>query len=420
MIQMKLKSGQTAQIQYNDYDVLGEGMFGKSYRVTVQGEEYALKVIEVESAWRSPEKRRQQLRTAFREARLLNKAKELVGLEQDGNQVFVLMNLKQGDALEVDGMTNQSRKDTIFHAIRNLQRKGVVHGDPNPANYLLQAATRAPEQVNLVDFGLSQDYSVLRGLYDAYKFSSTFDQYKFINDNHQRMNSLAAPMGGGVDFQMFQLGMIATTQNWSISKQAKEAYELARLYAVEMHQYIKENKAKFARDLLFYGALTITAVYGVSQFAAVSLVATQLMKLVGLNAASEWFLNCAQTADQRNILFGDTHESFGKQFKADAIAYRVLSASFVALGFAVSLTQADLVLLALIPLWQTYELACDTAERYLFSEDQLRETCMKSVYRTGPLQQLRAVGDFAYAVGESAVNAGLEAASNCKQKLGFA
>ncbi|MDR2497402.1 MAG: protein kinase [Tannerellaceae bacterium] len=156
----RLEAGEYINGRYHIEQLLGEGAFGKVFRVTDGGRgEYALKILKLWDLM--PELRRPlidrfdmeyrtgQIRSDYLVQTLAN------GMEQ-GNPFIVMEycpngNLKQYAGSKAVDMLRIARE--ILYGLNDLHKNGKVHRDLKPENVLL----KANNTVALTDFGIAGD-----------------------------------------------------------------------------------------------------------------------------------------------------------------------------------------------------------------------------------------------------------------------
>ena len=145
---------------------------------------------------------------------------------------------------------------------------------------------------------------------------------------------------------------IREIQNASFSHQVNLCYKLAKFYANEMAQYAKDNKIQFAQNILFYGALTISAVSGLGLISGAYLIALEFAKSFALKGIANYFLSKSHTAERWYWLHGNEYEPVKHTHKNDMIVYQVLSGLFVVLGLGLNLRTTGPILSQLLQIGQ--------------------------------------------------------------------
>ncbi|MGD9591008.1 MAG: AarF/UbiB family protein [Candidatus Berkiella sp.] len=253
----RLQDKRVLNIKLNKENLLGHGSFGQAFHVMnpYQDGLMVCKVIDLEGKNKnfdlSPH---HLLRLAYREIAYLQKLDYLIGYFYDSqnHKMYILMKYIKGRSeWSINKVKNPEVDFLSFCALRACHRQGIAHNDPHQGNFLIDQKMHSSIAV---DFGLAKDHNFFREIRDYYKFLKK--------------------RGDGTAFLRLE--------------QDLTYHHLLRFYCQELQIYIQNNKLKTAKKLFFYGAVMLSACCGVSVLGAASLIAQALIKIMLVQALSDF------------------------------------------------------------------------------------------------------------------------------------
>lgn len=151
--------------QINLGSKLGEGVFGSAYRLQDNdGSPNALvcKVIKVQARPDVKMTEREVLKATLNELNALEKMNALQGYAREGDTFYFIMKYVEGFH---PCFYLQEQRQAGFSALRDCHRKNVTHFDCHNQNFIYKDG-----KAQAIDFGMSQDATLVNILADVYMF----------------------------------------------------------------------------------------------------------------------------------------------------------------------------------------------------------------------------------------------------------